>query len=105
MLRLVAVSTLVLFSARFSFETPIVLAVIVFFSSSGVTFCYVGARSTWHGMMVWLVYLTALLIMFLFFVSLAPNPDFSVRTGRVIWWVRVLGRVVSYSGLVIEEDF
>nr|QUG10619.1 NADH dehydrogenase subunit 6 [Hydroides norvegica] len=65
----------------FSFETPVLLAVCVFSTSAMVTFSYVWGRSTWFGLMVWLVYLSALLVMFLFFVSLAPNPSFAFKGG------------------------
>nr|YP_010316107.1 NADH dehydrogenase subunit 6 [Hydroides elegans]UNA71675.1 NADH dehydrogenase subunit 6 [Hydroides elegans] len=72
------VASLMMIIITISFETPIMLGISVFFTSALVTFSYVWGRSTWFGVMVWLIYLSALLVMFLFFVSLAPNPSFSL---------------------------
>ena len=72
------VARLIIIIITIRFETPIMLGISVFFTSALVTFRYVWGRSTWFGVIVWLIYLRALLVMFLFFVSLAPNPSFSL---------------------------
>ena len=72
------VARLIVIVITIRFEAPIILGISVFFTSALVTFRYVWGRSTWFGVIVWLIYLRALLVMFLFFVSLAPNPSFGV---------------------------
>lgn len=55
-------------------------------------------RSTWYGMRVWLVYLRGLLVLFLFFCALTPNPSFvlPLKPRRLLFfWI-----FVSSFGLI-----
>lgn len=57
-------------------------------------------RSTWYGMRVWLVYLRGLLVLFLFFCALTPNPSFvlPLKANRLVFfWLFVSSFGLAYS--------
>ena len=51
-------------------------------------------RSSWYGIRVWLVYIRGILVLFLFFCSLTPNPSFYnryIKIFSVFLFIRFLG--------------
>lgn len=57
-------------------------------------------RSTWYGVRVWLVYIRGILVLFLFFCSLSPNPRFYSPQGA---FMRVILFFIFSRRLLLER--
>ena len=92
-----------LFPCCVVFDGPGLMGVLTLFLSFLGALLVGLTRSTWYGLRVWLVYIRGLLVLFMFFCALTPNPNFSLGVSwEFLFWpgVVLFLRVIGLCDLV-----